>query len=648
MRTNLILNSLLKNSFEHKKVTNFTLETIKREDIVNYPDDINFAFETDLGYGGYLEKRSFYKDEKHVIHTGIDLFVKYKQEIFAPFNGLITDIAFTGPEEYKVGNGTGYQIIMWHTFDQVRDVLGITKTNKIFKGKKYLKIIYIHLDNTFIEKNNHHIKSKNNNGYIRRHLSLSKSICKDQKLAKVGSRYNNGGWAPHIHIETFIRDEIEQIYFDDVDDFDNKVAIGVTTSDKIAILKKKNIIDPDLVFGFSNIKNINQKMTLENIKRRKNIISIKDLDVTYNKKNHVIKKISFDVKHNEIISILGPSGCGKTTLLNAICNFIKYSGEIKIKNIVDSSDIGYVFQDNLLYDNQTVFNNIVLGAKYNKKFLFNSYIIRWEKIELNDEDKSELLNIKSLMKLFLTKVIAKNIFVRRFNKFKKLVHNKYEKINFKKMLHDDVRQIMKILGIDKLANYKPRDISGGQKQRVSIAKAIIKKPIILVMDEPLSSLDARIKNDTREWIKDIQKLFNITLLFVTHDQKEAMLLSDKILLLFNGEIMQYASPKVMFNEPNNEFSARFIGWPEINLIKDTKTKRHFIRPNDINIKRAKTGTYTIDKKEINGHEFIYYVKTNKTGLNIISSKDLLINEKINISWDKKNEFFFEAKQWIKK
>ncbi|WIV11289.1 ABC transporter ATP-binding protein [Proteiniborus sp. MB09-C3] len=225
-----------------------------------------------------------------------------------------------------------------------------------------------------------------------------------------------------------------------------------------------------------------------------------------------VKNLSITIDDGELVSILGPSGCGKSTTLFLIAGLHKLSsgniffGNIKVNDIeAEDREIGMVFQSYALYPHMTVLKNIMFPLK-------------------------------------MKKVPKKEAEVQ-------------------------AKEIAKLMHIDELLNRKPSQLSGGQQQRVAIARALVKKPKILLLDEPLSNLDARLRIELRDEIRRIQKQVGITTIFVTHDQEEAMSISDKILLMKDGECQQFATPKEMYMNPANEFVARFLGNPPINLLK---------------------------------------------------------------------------------
>lgn len=224
----------------------------------------------------------------------------------------------------------------------------------------------------------------------------------------------------------------------------------------------------------------------------------------------VLKDINAKFEDGKLTSILGPSGCGKSTILNIIAGLLdKSSGEIyfgdkEISDVIpEDRNIGMVFQDYALYPHMNSFQNIAFPLK--------------------------------LMKVD------------------------------KKTIEKDVLEVSNLLQIEDTLKKKPKQLSGGQKQRIAIARALIKKPEILLFDEPLSNIDAKLRSKLRYDIKRIQNELKITTIFVTHDQEEAMSISDKILLLHEGRVEEFDTPLNIYKHPHSLFSAKFIGNPEINL-----------------------------------------------------------------------------------
>ena len=236
----------------------------------------------------------------------------------------------------------------------------------------------------------------------------------------------------------------------------------------------------------------------------KNII--KDFD-----KNRIINNITLDIEDKEFHVLVGPSGCGKSTILRLIAGLESItSGEIYIdNNLVNNEepknrDIAFVFQSYALYPHMTVFENI-------------AFPLKMKKMRKNDIEK---------------KVI----------------------------------DAAKILDIEHLLNRKPKQLSGGQRQRVALGRAIVRKPKVFLLDEPLSNLDAKLRVEMRASIKKLHKELDTTFIYVTHDQIEALTMGDKISVINKGEIMQTDSPDEIFYNPKNKFTAGFIGSYPMNFI----------------------------------------------------------------------------------
>ena len=220
--------------------------------------------------------------------------------------------------------------------------------------------------------------------------------------------------------------------------------------------------------------------------------------------NVVIQGLSAEIKPGEFFTLLGPSGCGKTTLLRMIIGFNTIEGgEIRVDGKVINSiptnrrNMGMVFQNYAVFPHMTVRDNVAYGLK--------------------------------------TRGIAKA--------------DRYRKVD----------EMLKLIKIDQYADRMPAQLSGGQQQRVALARAIVISPEVLLMDEPLSNLDAKLRVEMRNVIKDIQHKVGITTVYVTHDQEEALAVSDRIAVMNEGVIQQIGTPKYIYQRPANEFVAGFIG-----------------------------------------------------------------------------------------
>ncbi|MBR3143028.1 MAG: ABC transporter ATP-binding protein [Clostridiales bacterium] len=239
-----------------------------------------------------------------------------------------------------------------------------------------------------------------------------------------------------------------------------------------------------------------------------------------------VNDFNFTIPEGKLIGLLGPSGCGKSTMLYMICGLENptsgkiYFGDEDVTDIPsEKRGVGLVFQNYALYPHLTVRQNITFPLE-----------------NLKGEEK-------------LTK----------------------EQRNQKAL------EAAKLVQIDGLMDRKPGEMSGGQQQRVAIARALVKMPKVLLMDEPLSNLDARLRLQTREEIRRIQKATGITTIFVTHDQEEAMSISDMIVVMKDGIFQQMDQPQKVYDDPVNLFVAKFLGTPAINVFEaDVKDKKLYI------------------------------------------------------------------------
>ena len=219
---------------------------------------------------------------------------------------------------------------------------------------------------------------------------------------------------------------------------------------------------------------------------------------------HTIKDFSLDVEKGSFTTLLGPSGCGKTTLLRLISGFLEpQQGEIELDGInqkgiePNKRKIGMVFQDYALFPHMTVRKNIEFGLKLNK------------------DTKAEA--------------------------------------------DKKISQIAETLNLEDLLERYPDELSGGQQQRVALARALVLNPQVLLMDEPLSSLDSKLRERVREELRAVQQKLKITTVYVTHDQEEALSLSDKIAVINNGRLLQYGTPRDLYFKPQDNFTADFVG-----------------------------------------------------------------------------------------
>ena len=231
-------------------------------------------------------------------------------------------------------------------------------------------------------------------------------------------------------------------------------------------------------------------------------LEIKNLTKIYNKKT-ILNDISFSVKKGEFLSILGPSGCGKTTLLkiligieNATSGTILKKGEDITKLDPSKREMGIVFQNYALFPNMTVLNNVMYALN----------------LKIKDKEKAKDKSLK----------------------------------------------ILKLVNMEEHIDKYPHQLSGGQQQRVAIARTLALEPDIILFDEPMSALDADNRLTLRKELKNIQKKFETTMIYITHDQEEAFSLSDRVMVMNAGNIEQIDVPNKIFNNPKNEYVRNFV------------------------------------------------------------------------------------------
>ena len=242
------------------------------------------------------------------------------------------------------------------------------------------------------------------------------------------------------------------------------------------------------------------------------MIDVIDLNKVFDNGFEALKSVNFSIEQGDLVCLLGPSGCGKSTILNMIAGLLQPTGgdiQFRKSSVINTEpkdrNIGFVFQNYALYPHMTVLENIMFPLTVGQ--------------------------------------------------------NKISKEEAKKI----AEEYMQLTNIEELAEKKPGTLSGGQQQRVAITRALVQKPEVLLLDEPLSNLDARLRLKIREEIRRLVKEVGITTIFVTHDQEEALSISDKIILLNEGVIQQHDDPQNLYLEPNNLFVAKFIGNPIINI-----------------------------------------------------------------------------------
>ncbi len=331
-----------------------------------------------------------------------------------------------------------------------------------------------------------------------------------------------------------------------------------------------------------------------------NIIELHNLSKTYGD-NKVLDNLSLDIKKNEFLTLLGPSGCGKTTTLKIIAGFenaddgkVLFEGK-EINNLQPyERQVNTVFQKYALFPHMNIYENIAFGLK-----------------------------IKKLPKQEIDK---------------------------------KVKEMLKLVALEGYENRSVDSLSGGQQQRIAIARALVNEPKVLLLDEPLGALDLKLRQEMQIELKRMQQKLGITFIFVTHDQEEALSMSDTIIVMNKGKIQQMGSPEDIYNEPANKFVAKFIGESNIisgTMLEDYKVKFYdfiftcvdkgfkanekvdiVIRPEDIEMipKEKANITGIVTSVVFKGVHYEILVKSHNTTWKIHSTKNANIGDEIGLTF----------------
>jgi len=264
-------------------------------------------------------------------------------------------------------------------------------------------------------------------------------------------------------------------------------------------------------------------------------VKVENLSKRYgggNASHAAVKNVSFEVEDGALVALLGPSGSGKSTILRLIAGLenpdqgqIYLNGEIVTGLPTQRRGVGFVFQNYALFRQMSVYENIAFGLQ-----------------------------------------------VKRATR---------------SQIRDRANELLQLLGLDGLGNRLPHQLSGGQRQRVALARALAPEPKVLLLDEPFGAIDAKIRQELREWLRKLHDSIHVTSIFVTHDQEEALEICDKIFVMNQGDIEQEGVPEEIYNHPRTEFVANFIGSMNI----------HHARVRD---SRLQVGPYTFQQGDLNG------------------------------------------------
>ena len=320
--------------------------------------------------------------------------------------------------------------------------------------------------------------------------------------------------------------------------------------------------------------------------KKKIKLEIKNMKKTYPNGDGV-ENINIQVHEGEFVTMLGPSGCGKSTILRTLGGFLKIDGgeilldEQEIQDLPpEKRPTAMVFQSYNLWPHMTVYENLMFGLKLRR--------------------------------------VPKNV------------------------MKKEADEALKLVGMDGYGKKYPNQRSGGQQQRVAIARALLLKPSVLLLDEPFSALDAKIRQQMREELKRIQEELNITVVFVTHDQEEAMALSHRIVVMNKGVIEQIGTPEEIYDNPATKYVASFIG--EMNFIEENNGRTLAVRPEDIVLTRGESGDMVGSVRSIMmlGHyaEIIVQMgnQTVKSYLNRALAGGFRVQDRVSLSFNRVCEY----------
>lgn len=425
------------------------------------------------------------------------------------------------------------------------------------------------------------------------------------------------------------------------------------------------------------------------------LIELKDVTKEFNGQV-VLRGIDLTIEQNEFVTLLGPSGCGKTTTLRIIGGFVEPSqGQVMFNgnNILETAahrrPTNTVFQRYALFPHLDVFENVAFGLRVKNESLETMEKIRllqktYQKQVKGLRDSAKIKSLKKELKLKIKALRDPNhLYKTQIDALKKQINEENKsridaeiqsikekfvtKASKEKEITEKVNKYLKMVGLEGYENREIHRLSGGQQQRVAIARALINEPQVLLLDEPLAALDLKLRQEMQYELKEIQRSSGITFIFVTHDQEEALTMSDKIVVMNQGEILQIGTPEDIYNEPANKFVANFIG--ESNIIEgkmlddfkvsfDGKTyvcvdsgfsKNEIvdvvIRPEDIDIVEVGKGFMTgvVDSVAFKGVHYEIDVKTDHRIYTIHTTDHVNLGEKVDLSFEKEDIHVME--QW---
>ena len=427
--------------------------------------------------------------------------------------------------------------------------------------------------------------------------------------------------------------------------------------------------------------------------KEKPIIELKNIVKKYDQKT-ILKNVNLAIKKGEFVTLLGPSGSGKTTILRLIGGFEWATrGEILFKGLdikdlpPHMRDVSTIFQDYALFPHLSVENNIKYGLRLKriplpKESIKPSVFEKQKHLQKkwNKEAKDAMKKLDKIQAEYEKDLKKKKLPKKKLQKIQEwlddsdfkyaswevwptIMNERFEKKHLSRKITNEemnqiVNEVIKLVGLEGHEKKSIDQLSGGQRQRVALARSIVIEPSLLLLDEPLSALDAKIREQMQQFLSDIQKKLGITFIFVTHDREEALRLSDNIAIMRDGVIEQYGSPKEIYDYPTNKWVANFIGDSNIfegTIIDSEKeiisvlgkklkywTKYEFendkvvdvlIRPEDIQIKKSDG----IIKGQVvsivyQGSYYMIEVKCKDRIILVESSSEVEVGQKVYLDW----------------
>ena len=402
-----------------------------------------------------------------------------------------------------------------------------------------------------------------------------------------------------------------------------------------------------------------KKLSLEkdNYRPSKDVfVSLRNIQKIYPNGVHSVIDFNLEIKKGEFIVFVGSSGCGKTTTLRMVCGLEDITaGSLYIDGVLSNDlppserGVSIVFQNYALFPHLTVYENIAYGLKTKKVLApkldkegkqivdIDYRAIKKLEKEKNWIQKNDPNNLEDLEN------IDHDIEQYKNNKIPLMVKRKLNK----KEIDEKVLKAAKILNLTDLLYRKPGQLSGGQCQRVALGRVIVSDAKLLLMDEPLSNLDAKLRVTMRSEILKLHKSLSATTIYVTHDQIEAMTMSDRLVVMNKGRIMQIGTPKEVYNHPNNLFVATFIGSPSMNILEakiindDLYVDNYLIQKNG-NFKIKDFYEERLKEEE----NYLLSLKDKMTGL-LLEDETKIVNQRIENVKSMLNENIYNVKLGIR-